>query len=60
LRGGKVEPSHNSQRQAEHEGDFAALGHSGDEYLARYKCKLTARVVEMDNCLFFRQLRGIT
>jgi hypothetical protein len=31
LRGGKVEPSDNSDCQAEHEGNcFAALGHSGD------------------------------
>ena len=31
LRGGKVEPSDDSERQAEHEGNcFAALGHSGD------------------------------
>jgi hypothetical protein len=31
LRGGKVKPSDDSERQAEHEGNgFAALGHSGD------------------------------
>jgi hypothetical protein len=31
LRGGKVEPSDDSECQAEHEGNgFAALGHSGD------------------------------
>jgi len=31
LRGGKVEPSNDSERQAEQDGDsFAALGHSGD------------------------------
>jgi hypothetical protein len=30
LRGGKVEPSDDSERQAEYEGDsFAALGHGG-------------------------------
>ena len=53
LRGGKVEPSHKSQRQAEHDSDFAALGHSGDEYLARYECKPTARAVEIDKLLIF-------
>lgn len=47
LRGGKVDPSNDSERKAESGDDFAVfrqIGHGGDHYLAHSYCKPETRV----------------